>query len=157
MKATIETPVSERAPQERSLTIWAQRETIPFMIAVRKVLNDEYITSTSFASTLSGWQTAWTSDPIPTNRAWTVNVSISAISTSGANQSAAFSILSLFTNVGGVVSKIGSSTVHSILSDVTIDARVVVSGSAIIVQVQDNGVSPMLWKIRVEILFTDEQ
>lgn len=156
MNSTIQTPVSERAPTEESLTIWSQREVIPFMLNVRKSLNYEYMTAVTYQSANLGYETAWTSDDIPTDRSWNLKADIVATSTSGAAQSAAFYMMALFQNASGTVAQIGTTIAHNNLSSVSIDARLAVLGNAVIVQVKDDGVSPMTWKVRTRALSTDE-
>jgi hypothetical protein len=126
------------------------------MLNVRKSMNFEYTTAVTFQSANLGYETAWTSDDIPTDRAWNVKVDIVATSTSGAAQCAGITMQALFQNVSGTVSQVGSTIGHNNMSSGLIDATMSASGDAVIVQVKDDGTSPMTWKVKVRVLFTDE-
>lgn len=159
MLATIVTPVSERAPTDRSLTIWAQREVIPFMLDVRRTLNWEYQVALGYNSSGDGISTAvWTSPSIPSGRALSVQVDTVAVSTSGAAQCASFTVRGLFRCTSSVVAQIGTTTaVYSETTDGAIAVTLAPSGQTVVFSVQDNGVSPMAWKVHVALLITDEQ
>ena len=157
MPNTISAPITERAPTEESLTFWAQREVIPFMKDVRRVLNSEYNVAASYLSTASGIVEQVFTGTIPTNRVWDVTADAVAISTTGTFAAAAFSVRGLFYNNAGVVGQVSTtSTLFSNTSDVSISCALAASGSTVTFGVQDNS-TVLKWKVRIKILFTDEQ
>ena len=156
---TVSQTISERAPSEGSLTIWAQREVIPFLREARQALNSEIFIAKSYNSVGDGaYATVWTSDPILTNTSVNVEIKLVAKSISGAAQSGSIELRGLFTNTSGTLAQVGVTTsVYSNVTDALIGATISVSGGSVICRVKDNAVSPMSWKILVSTLSTDEQ
>lgn len=128
------------------------------MIGVRRALNWESRLTTVYASASGAYTTAWTSDPIPTDRAWDVQIDATASSTSGATQAAAYTVRSLFLNDAGTVSQAAAtSSLYAQSTSASIGCALTYSGQTVIFRVKDDGVSPMTWKITVTVRFTDEQ
>lgn len=159
MLPTLATPVSERAPTEESLTIWAQREVIPFMLGVRRALNLEYSSALAYNSAGAGTvDTVWTSGSIPTDRAISIRIDAVALSASGPAQAATYSLRGLIYNLSGTVAQAGTTAAtFTETTDAAIVIALAVLGQEAVITVQDNGVSPMAWKLHVSMVFTEEQ
>lgn len=151
--------VSDRQVRDQADVIPVlNKELIPLVREFRNALNTEAQDTRTLSTAASGaFETIWTSDDMPTDRAWHLWAKIAGFSTAGPAQQCSYVREALFANVGGVVSQVGvTSAVSTFETAAAADVQFLISGQAIALQVKDDGASTFAWKATVKIYPTDE-
>ncbi len=151
MKNTIETPVSPRAPDEDNLLDWVKREALPFMQESRSRQNTRYEREFVYTTTLTaGYETAWTSPPMPTDSSWEVDVLVLGRATDGST--ARYHLQGSFKRASGDASKINATMVLTQNEDVASwDCDFGVSGQTALFQVKGDVTRTIAWTVFVQI------
>lgn len=156
MRLTIPTAVPSREVPTvlGKVVAWANKEVMPVLRQLRDAANLEAALGAEVTTGGGGaFAQLWVSDPMPTNRSWLVEVRVIGRSSSGPAQTVGYIVRGLFQNLDGVVTQIGAtSTSFTGESDAGFDIRLQVSGQAVAVEVQDDGVSPTRFNAKVVLL-----
>jgi hypothetical protein len=157
MKNTVELAITSRQIADpKGAVEWINREAMPFLAQARAAANQEYNAAFEVRTAATGTFTSiWTSDSIQTNRALLVEARIVGRATVAGR--AAYILRGLFSNEAGVVAQQGTTQVdYSEESVAGFDARFLVSGQTIALQVRDDGLLTVDWLALVKVLTTKE-
>lgn len=159
MKSTVTRALSERQVKDKDDVVpFLNKEGIPLLREFRAAHNQivAQVITVSTAAT-AAFTTIWTSDAMPTNSAWHVLVTCSALTTAGAAQHCAYVREAYFANTAGTVAQVGGTTsISTYESAAAADVQFTVSGQTVLFQVKDDGASTFAWKARVTIFPSDE-
>lgn len=157
MRGIVRRAVSDReVKDEKAVVDWANKEAIPVLREMRDVHALEAVIGASVDSAGDAVLTnIWTSDPIATDSVLQVVAEVLAMSTSGATQTASYVRRATFRDVAGVPSQLGTtSSVYTEESVAGYDVAFSLSGSSILLDVQDDGVSPSYWTAKITVFRT---
>lgn len=156
MKPTVPLAVSQRPVDDKSIVDWVNREAVPLAKQMRDALNSESVSSHKLTTAATGaFETIWESGDLPTDSAWLVEARIIGRSTS---QTAAYILRATFDNRAGVVTQRGSTaSEYGEETAAACDARMLLSGSEIHLDVRDDGASRFYWRATVRVLASMEQ
>lgn len=156
MKNTIEQGLSPRDLSDaEDLLPWANKELRPLVKQIRAALNSEY--TATFKVTTPGdgaFTNVWTSDALPTNSAWLIEVRAIGF-VAGSTDACGYIRRGIFYNDDGTVAQVDTTTdEYTEEANAACDVRLQVSGQTIQFDVKDDGVDPYLFVIKVNALHT---
>lgn len=158
-KTTVPVPASSlELKSEKELLDWANREAIPLLRQLRARANDVYHAVFELSTAASGaFATIWTSDAMPTDSAWFVEVRVIGRASAGTDQRTAYVARGTFYNDSGTVAQQGStSSDYAEESAAGCDLRFAVSGQTVTFDVKDDGVSTYSWLAFVSVYASRE-
>lgn len=159
MKNTVSTAVTQSDIAEKRVQTWVNDEARPLLDALRTQANSEYRTLVTLSTAATGVATTvWTSDAMPTNSAWLVEVRVVGFKASGAAQRVAYIRRGLFGNNAGVVSQEGATSAeYTQESAAGCDCTLSVSGQTVICQVTDDAANTYNWLCCVQVTRSREE
>lgn len=159
MRNTVTRAVSDRQVKDETDVIPVlNKELLPLVREFRDALNTEaQDTRTLSTAATATFTSIWTSDAIPTNRAWHVWAKVTGFATAGPAQQCSYVREALFSNVAGTVTQVGVTAAPTTFETAAAaDVQFLVSGQTVALQVKDDGVSTFNWKATVRIYQTEE-
>ncbi len=160
MRGMVRRAVSDRevAREPEEVAGWINKEAIPLLREMRDVHGLEPVVGAAVSSAGDGvFTNIWTSDPVPTDSVVQVEARIIGRATSGAPQAVSYVRRATFVNEAGVLAQLGTTVAeYSDESDSGFDVRLQISGSgtALTLDVQDDGVSPTYWTAKLSMFRT---
>lgn len=154
MKNTVDTAASPVDVKDAEAVLpWVNKEARPLLAQLRDVANTQYRAAITYSTAATGTPTTvWTSDDMPTDSVWLVEVRALAWKASTASERCAYIRRATFYSSGGTVGQQGAtSPEYTEESAAACDVTLSVSGSAVICQVQDDAVNAMNWLVVVDI------
>lgn len=152
LRQTIPTPVSSRGVAgDKQLVSWANGEVMPVLRQLRDAANLEAVSGAALTTAATGvFTNLWASDVMPSSCAWLVEARVVGY---GSAEAVGYVLRALFRNEAGVVSQVGTTVVeYSEESDASYGVRLQVSGQTVVLDVQDDAVTPTRFAARVSIL-----
>ncbi len=151
MRATVARPVSSRdVLRDEQVRDWVNEEALPVLRQARAALNAESVVATAISTGGTGVYTAVvTSDAMPADSAWLVEARVLGRS---ATTRAAYVLRALVYNTGVAAQQGATQVDYSEESAAAMDARIVVSGQTVVVEVRDAGVDTTDWSAVARVL-----
>ena len=159
MKATVPMAVSQSDVQADDVATWVNREARPLLSSLRAVQNTDYRASFEVVSAGTGVATTlWTSDDLPTNSVWLVEVRVVGHKTGGASNRVGYILRAVVYNNAGVVAQQGATSAeYTEESAAACACTLAVSGQAVRCQVTDDGANEYQWLASVHVVRSREE
>lgn len=153
MKNTVATAVRRRGlSKANELVIWANDEAMPALDGLRTAANAVYRARFEKTTAATGvLTTAWTSEAMRPSIAWSVTAHVLARASSGAGR-ATFTRTALFYRDSANAVQEGATTATvTIRNPAGLDVAFGVSGTSVVLQVQDDGVLTVEWGVLITL------
>ena len=152
MRRTVSSILRSRPPRQEDLVKWAQ-EAIPAVVELQALQNGEYRGTFTYTTTnTAAFETAWTSDDLPSDGNWWVEVCAQAIADDG---SGAFywRYANYKRSSSGVATAIASTRTLGTdqEDDAAWDVQFDTSTNAIVFQVKGDATRIVEWTVRVRV------
>ncbi|MDQ3097607.1 MAG: hypothetical protein M3Q61_05515 [Chloroflexota bacterium] len=159
MKNTIPMAVSQADVPPEEVPAWVNREARPLLKALRTSMNDDYWGVFETTTVATGVAAAiWTSDAVPTNAVWLVEVRVVGFKTGGASQRAAYIRRATVYNNAGTVGQQGvTSAEYTEESAGACNCTLAVSGQTVVCSVTDDGTNTFEWLASVHVVRSREE
>jgi hypothetical protein len=154
LKNTIPLPApSLELKTTEDLLRWANKEAIPLLRQLRARLNDTYNAVFELSTAATGaFTSVWTSDAMPTDSAWMVEIRVIGRATAGTDQRTSYVARGTFYNDSGVVAQQGSTSSDYVEESAAgCDFRFAVVGQTVTFDVKDDGASTFGWLAFVSV------